>query len=1059
MKLVDDAIRYPVSTAVGVLLVALFGGISLWQIPIQLIPTVEKPEIRVETNWPGALPAEIERQIVQEQEEQLKSLEGLDQLSSTSSYGRARLNLTFKVGTDIDTALLDVSNRLQQVQRYPDDALKPRIRAASTEDSAIAWFALGYLDPEAANEPIAYKRDFLDDVVAPVLERVPGVSTTNAFGGRRHEMHFYADPAKLATRKLTIAQVAGALAAENSSVSGGDFDEGKVNYTVRTTGEYGAPEDIEQVVIAYQNDIPIFARDIGFARLGFEKNRGQGFGGTDHVTAVIFVNAAKAPGANLMEVMAGVKEAVRGLNAQILNPQGMHLAQMTDSTDYIDSAIDLLTSSACIGSGLAILVLLLFLRSVMSTLVIAVAIPISVIGTFLVMHLAGRSLNVISLAGIAFAIGMVVDNSIVALENIYRHRQMGKRAAKAAREGASEVWGAILASTLTTVAVFLPVLFIEQETGQLFRDIAIAISASVSLSMLVAITVIPALSAKLLKFSRTGTTTGGDSATPTGSRFTGWTADLVYWICGGTLRRVAIVVVLTIASVAGSIWLMPELEYLPAGNANFVIGNVSVPSNYSIESIEALHGYYDEEFKKLEGCTAEDLDCPGGGVLGRFFVARGSGAFFGARANDPLRVRELIPLLQRATAKIPGVIGGFRQGSLFERGPSGGSVDLDIVGPDFERLQELGALVLARLQAEVPEAQARPLGGIDRGKPELRIIPNRLRASQLGISSRDLGVSVNALVDGAKVSDYQWLGKRIDLKLIADEGWKHRTQDVGRLPIAARDGQLVTLDTIASIELTTAPVSIAHRERQRASTVRVTPPQGIPLQRLMLDIEEKVIQPLTLEGELGGAYRVIPRGSADKLTQTWEALGLNLLFALVITYLLMAALFQSFGYPLVILFSVPLAGFGGLLGLKLVNYISYQALDVLTMLGFFILVGTVVNNAILLVHQALNHIRHEGMGPREAIRESARNRIRPIFMSVLTSVCGMMPLVLYPGAGSELYRGIGSVVVGGLLVSTVFTLLLVPALFSLFLSAKAGLSRTFVRLTGYAGEVEPAESE
>jgi HAE1 family hydrophobic/amphiphilic exporter-1 len=309
------------------------------------------------------------------------------------------------------------------------------------------------------------------------------------------------------------------------------------------------------------------------------------------------------------------------------------------------------------------------------------------------------------------------------------------------------------------------------------------------------------------------------------------------------------------------------------------------------------------------------------------------------------------------------------------------------------------------------------------------------------------------------VSDYQWLGKRIDLKLIADEGWKHRTQDIGRLPIAARDGQLVTLDTIASIELTTAPVSIAHRERQRASTVRVTPPQGIPLQRLMLDIEEKVIQPLTLEGELGGAYRVIPRGSADNLTQTWEALGLNLLFALVITYLLMAALFQSFGYPLVILFSVPLAGFGGLLGLKLVNYISYQALDVLTMLGFFILVGTVVNNAILLVHQALNHMRHEGMGPREAIRESVRNRIRPIFMSVLTSVCGMMPLVLYPGAGSELYRGIGSVVVGGLLVSTVFTLLLVPALFSLFLSAKAGLGRTFVRVTGYSGEVEPAESE
>jgi len=1055
MKLVEDAIKFPVTTAVGVLLLALFGGIALTRIPVQLIPTVEKPEIRIVTMWPGGLPAEVERQIVQEQEDQLKSLEGLEELNSTSSYGQGQINLVFTVSTDVDTALLDVSNRLQQVQRYPEDALKPLVRAAGEQFNAIGWFALVYDDPDGSEESIDRRFDYLEDVVAPALERVPGVATTNIFGGVRHEMHFYADPVKLATRNLTIAQVAAALSGENFNVSGGDFDEGKINYSVRTAGEYTTPEDIEQVVVAYQNSIPVFAKDIGFARMGYAKSRGRGYANDQEA---IFINVAKAPGENLLEVMAGVKIAITDLNAQVLVPQGMRVAQMSDSTEYIDSAIELLRGSVYVGAGLAILVLLLFLRSFSSTLIIAVAMPISVIGTFLAMDLAGRSLNVISLAGIAFAIGMVVDNSIVALENIYRHRQMGKSAPQAAYDGAREVWGAILASTLTTVAVFLPVLFMEEEAGQLFSDIAIAISASVSLSMIVAITVIPSLSAKILGGGKKSSGKGV-GATRAASFLTTKTADFVYWICGSLWRRSIVAVGFTAAAVIGALNLIPQVEYLPAGNANFVTGRISLPSNYSNESVESLHRDFDEALAKYEGCTAEDLDCPGGGIRSRFFVARGAGAFFGVRANDGLRATELIPPLRAVAGRIPAAIGGFRQSSLFESGPSGGSINLDIVGPDFERLQELGGIVLAQMQAEVPEAQARPLGGIDRGKPELRIIPHRMRASQLGVNSRDLGVTVNALVDGAKVSDYQWLGKRIDLKLVADQGWRHRTQDIARLPIAARGGQLITLDTIAKIELTSAPVSIAHSERQRASTIQVTPPPGVPMQQVLRDIDEKVIQPLTRQGDLGGAYRIILRGSADKLAETWDALSFNLGFAVVITYLLMAALFQSFGYPLVILFSVPLAGFGGLLGLRLINNISYQPLDVLTMLGFFILVGTVVNNAILLVHQSLNHIRHEGMAPNEAIRESVRNRMRPIFMSVLTSVFGMMPLILYPGAGSELYRGIGSVVVGGLLMSTVFTLVLVPALFSSFLSAKATTLRILRRITGYREPVEATEGD
>ncbi len=1058
MKIIQDSIQYPVTTAVGVILLALFGGLALYRIPIQLTPTVDKPQIRVITLWPGALPLEVERQIIQEQEDQLKALEGLESIESTSSAGQGQILMTFKIGTDTDTALLDVSNRLEQVPRYPDDALKPAVRAAGADTEFIAFFLMMHIDPDAAQGPVAHELDFVEDVVAPEFERVPGVAAVNAFGGQRHEMQFLADPVKLAARKITISQLANALDRENANVSGGDFDEGKGNYTVRTSAEYTSAEDVESVVVAYQNDVPIFARDVGHARLGFEKRRVQGyFNGRE----IFFFSIAKAPNENLMQVMVGVKEAAARLNRQVLESRNLRIVQMFDATEYIDSAISLLRQSVYIGAGLAVVVLLLFLRSFTSTLIIALAMPISVIGTFLVMSLTGRTLNVISLAGLAFAIGMVVDNSIVALENIYRHRQMGKSRAKAAFDGAREVWGAILASTLTTVAVFLPVIFIEEEAGQLFRDIAIAISGAVILSMIVAITVIPAMSAKMLgggKSASANVPAQGKKGFGLFGSFSSRVADLVYWICGGTIRRLTVAVVFTAAAILGAVRLMPAVEYLPAGSVNFVFGQVILPSNYSLAEAESLRHTFFGTLQPLYDCDASDKNCPGGGIDRAFMVALGNFMFAGGGAKDPLRVAELVPVFRSAISKMPAALGAFRPRNLFQSGRDAGFINLDIVGPDFDRLQEIGGVALARLQQEMPEVQAQPLGGIDRGKPELRIVPNRLRSAELGVSGRDLGLAVNALVDGAKVSDYQWQGKRIDLKLIVEGDRRHRTHDLAQLPIAVPGGRLVTLDALAKVELTTSPVQIGHRERQRASTIRLTPPIGVPLQTTMEQIEAKVIRPLSEEGVLSGIYRIIPRGEADKLTQTWDALQWNLLLALVITYLLMAALFQSFAYPLVILFSVPLAGFGGLLGLSVMNRFTYQELDILTMLGFFILVGTVVNNAILLVHQSLNHIRNDGMDPREAIRESTRNRIRPIFMSVLTSVLGMLPLVIFSGAGAELYRGIGSVVIGGLLISTVFTLLLVPALFSLVLDLKSWMVRLLRRIFGH-GEVQPVEGD
>lgn len=1073
MTIVRQAIRFPVTTAVGVILLVLFGSLALFRIPVQLTPTVEEPQISVATVWPGASPQEIEREIVDEQEEQLKSLEGLVEMESTSSDSTGQITLTFEVGTDNDANLLKVSNRLEQVPSYPPDADKPVISTVGADRSAIAWFILLPHGDDAFEGDMSTLFDFVDDRVKPELERVPGVARSNVFGGREREMHVIVDPAALAARGITMNQLAAAIDRENRNYSGGDFSEGKRRYVVRTVGEYRSPEEVEDVVVAMAGGVPVYVGDVARAELGYRKVTARTFFKGQQMLAI---NAQKEPGSNILEVMEGLKETVTELNDGLLSERGLRLVQAYDETEYIASAIDLVQQSLMIGGVLAVVILLLFLRSGTSTLVIAVAIPISVVGTFLMMNFFGRTLNVISLAGLAFAVGMVVDNSIVVLENIYRHRQMGKSRRAAAYDGTTEVWGAVLASTLTTIAVFVPVVFIEEEAGQLFRDIAIAISCAVGLSLIVAMTVIPSLSAKILgrvdpKPPEPDSLDRDDDDEPA-PREHGFkalwgfavvagslrdrVANLVYWLCGSTPRRLAVVVGFTAAAVLGALLLAPKAEYLPLGNQNFVFGFVQPPPGYNVDEVSEIRNRYVEELGHLWEAPAEEAaGLPGGGIENFFFVALPDRAFMGARSRDPLRVRELLPEFQKVNARLPGTFAFVSQTSIFSNDiGEGRNIDVDLTGPELSRLVELGGEIFGRVMEVVPGSQVRPIPSLDLGNPEVQIVPNRRRAAELGISNRDLGFMVNALVDGAKASEVRFEGREIDLEIKSEESFAHRTHLLEQMPIATATGELVTLGSVGEVRVEDGPVSIQHRERERSITLQVTPPEEVPLQQAMEDIETQVLAPIRARGDLGGLYDAHLSGTADKLTQTARALQWNFVLALVITYLLMAALFESFLYPFVIMFSVPLAALGGFLGLAVLNLFTYQAMDILTMLGFVILVGTVVNNAILVVHQSLNHMREDGMAPREAIREATGNRIRPIFMSVSTSVFGMLPLVLFPGAGSELYRGLGSVVVGGLVVSTVFTLILIPALFSLMLDAKAAILR---RLRGIADELTPEE--
>jgi hydrophobic/amphiphilic exporter-1 (mainly G- bacteria), HAE1 family len=363
-------------------------------------------------------------------------------------------------------------------------------------------------------------------------------------------------------------------------------------------------------------------------------------------------------------------------------------------------------------------------------------------------------------------------------------------------------------------------------------------------------------------------------------------------------------------------------------------------------------------------------------------------------------------------------------------------VDIEIVGPDLTKLIQLGGQIMGQVAQHVPNSQPFPRPSLDLSSPEVHVVPKLVQAADMQISSSDLGFAVNALVDGAYVSDYHLDGKKIDLTVMGEERFAQTTQDIEGLPIATPLGQLVPLAALATVELSSGPEQINHREQMRAITIQVTPAPEMPLEDAMLRIQDNIVGPLVASGQLDGGYQINLAGTADKLRDTWRALRFNIILASLITYLLMAALFESWLYPFVIILSVPLGAVGGILGLWLLNLYVLQTLDVLTMLGFVILIGTVVNNPILIIHQALNHMREDGMPPRDAVLESTRTRLRPIFATTVTTVLGLLPLVLFPGAGSELYRGLGAVLLGGLVVSTVFTLLLIPALFSLAMDAR-----------------------
>lgn len=1141
MSIIDLSIRRPVTVSVVVVLIVLFGLISLTRVPVQLTPNVDQPIVTVTTRWFGASPSELVRDVIEEQEDVLKSVSGLREMTSIAQEGEAQVRLEFFVGVDKDAALNEVRDKLRQVPQYPENVDEPVVEATDRFNrDYIAWVMLRKKPDFKPAGPVApgfdgdvtHLGNYLRDYVKPLLERAEGVSEVQVLGTREREMQVRVDMQKLAARGIKLGQLVQALRVENVDVTAGTVDEGKRSTSVRVTGLYDSAEQVRDTLVSYSTEGgPVYVRDVAEVvsdfkkEFGFVRSRGE---------SVVAINAQRETGTNVLTVMQNFQSALRRVNDELLAPKnwGLELVQLYDQSVYIRDAVSQAGQNLLIGAVLAGVVLFVTLRSLGATLVVMVAIPVSTIGTILGMNAFGRSLNVISLSGLAFAVGMGIDNAIVVLENIFRHREMGKDRVRAAIDGAKEVLGAIVASTLTNVAVFLPIIFIQEEAGQLFRDISVALTIGFFLYLFTAPTVIPMLATLFLHKMPAGLRERLDSKEPdtilgrltapigrAGLAVSNLLYAVSYALTAGIVKRVGLVVLLIVSSVGLSIVLMPPTDYLPPGNQNLVFGLLFPPPGYNVDEfrsmainvveprlkpwweakpgspeLQSLQQQWREVLEKVElprlkqrlqgmeagmrqsGMPEQEIRSataalrgqiaemeqapPPPGIDNFFFVNFGSFVFMGASSVDRFVVKPLAPLMTSAIAGIPGTFGFFSQAPIFRIARQGSGLEVEVRGVEEEKVIAAASAVQMKLMQVFRGFVPSDPQNFNVGRDEVRIIPDRVRAATAGLTSADIRQVAQAAVDGLIVGDFREAGRSIDLTVTSSAGRVDRgREDLRQVPIATPSGRVVPLESVATFQNTTAPQTVRRSEEQPAVQFNVELPAGMTIGEATQIVEEQVVAPLTQAGVLGVDASLSLSGAASKLQAFLAAFKPGFILAAVVTYLLLASLFESWVLPLTIILSVPFAMVGGFIGLAALHaYNPQYKLDVLTMLGFVILIGTIINNPILIVHQALNNLRY-GMNRREAIARSTQTRVRPIFMSVTTTLAGLTPLVLIGGAGSELYRGLGTVLVGGLAFSTFFTLLLTPALLSIVLDVQAFVRRLlFGRSPGVESDNDVPES-
>jgi len=1044
----EAIIRRGTIVTVAVLIFAVLGILAALRIPVQMIPDLDVRVISVETTWPGATPQDVEKEILIEQEQYLRTIPSMERMISNASYGQAQIQLEFPFGTDINEALIRVNNALSQVPGYPENVDEPRLDASSFSQNAFMFFRVLPLEGNPFDLDMRLMYDFLDDNIRPRMERVEGVSRAQIRGGTERQIRILIDPAALAERNLTLNQIRDAIRSRNRDVSAGDVDLGKRRYLLRTVGRFDSLEELESLIVASQGDSLVRLSDVARVESSYYEIRSLSFA-DGHPSVSISIN--REPGSNVIDIKREMLPVVEAINRDVLRPAGMEMQLSSDDVRYVQASVANVWQNLLLGALLATLVMFVFLRSFGATVVGVVGVPICTIAAFLGLLLAGRTINVISLAGVAFAVGMTLDNSIVVLEAIERRRREGLDRLAAAAEGVRQVWPAVLASTMTTVLVFAPIFFIEQEAGQLYSDVAVAISASILASMLVAITVVPTLSARL----NFGVRNQGRAA---GHALRDRLLGLIRALIANSTRRIATMASVLAGVVAIIAFLTPPAEYLPEGEEPKTFALMIAPPGYNLDEMEVIGRQVEQWLLPYLGDDPEryargEAEVPALAYMGMSVSAEQ--VWLLAETVDPGQIDAFMEVITDYYETFPGMRAFANRGSIISSNDGGTrSVNLDITGRELADIYRVAGLAYARAEAvfDNPRLGSSP-SSLSLDQPLVEIRPNWERAAEMGMSAVDIGFSVAALTDGAFVDEYFRGDDKIDIFLYSQAGSEQQLDRVETLPIFVPDVGVVPLGSLARVVETVDTDAIRRMNGRRTVTLNIIPPRSVALETALEQVQTDVVQWLRDEGHLGDDMSLDISGASDQLMETRAALAGNYVVAIILCILVLVAIFGHWGWPFVIMTAVPLGIAGGIGGLALLNAVGSllpalglpaisQPFDMITMLGFLILLGVVVNNPILIVDRTLVRLREGAADAVEAVTDAVATRIRPIMMSMITTLFGLAPLVFIPGEGTELYRGVGVVVLAGLLFATLVTLTFLPALLVALIELRSRFART-----------------
>ena len=1008
MSLIRLSADNPASLLAAAVLLFVLGVIGIASLPVQMLPNLEYPEININTSWRNAAPQEVEANIVEPQEAVLRQVPGVVEMSSNVSAGNGNVHLVFDVGTDLQQAMLDVLNALNRADQAPPDADEPSIQVGGW-DFPVATLLV---HPQIAT-PGTDVTDFqrvIEAQVEPALMEIDGVQRVNLNSQRDSLVLIDFDPYRAAALGVQVTDIANTVTRAVNS-TGGLASVGRRQYTVRFLGGFNLDE-LGDLIVARPNNQAIRLREVAdittelYPRGGFMYRTGF---------PAYYISVQGKYGANTVTILDDINRTIDELNAGPLAAEGLQMVLSFDASVHIRRAIGLVNGNLVLGVFLSLGVLWWFLRGWRATLMIATTIPFSLLSSLLVLSLLGRSLNVVSLAGLAFAVGLVLDAAIIVQENIVRLRQDGMPPGEAAREGPSQVVGALFASTITSIAIFLPILFMKGLEGQLFADLALTLSVAVTTSFIAAITVLPVASnyfrSDQLVIDRLG---------PFWDKIT----NRIVSLTSTPQLRTRWIVSLLLAPALLTWLLAPKLDFLPQADSDGIEVYFSLPEGIPLSTIE--NELILEVIDRLQPYVDGDA-APG--IRGYNLYSWGSNATgIYIYPNDPREAPELIDKLRdEILVGLPGARPFVSRASLLNIGISGGrNIDIDLQGPELMALMEAAKVGQDAMNERFSDWSVRALPGVSMSKPELQLVPDDLRITQAGLDRGAVADAVRAFTGGLSAGRYFDGNESMDV-LIWSGAWD-TPEELAGVPIYTPLSGIQVIGELANIERTVGPTQLRRVNGQRTVTLQVLPPPDMTIEDALKTIRSE-IGPI-LRDALPDDADIFYRGTADQLDAAVADMSKNFGLAVLILALIMAAMFRSVKDSLIVLLVMPLAVVGGVIGLRVLNLFTYQSLELLTMIGFIILLGLVVNNAILLVHQT-RAAEREGLNRADAVAQAIRIRTRPIFMSTLTSVCGMLPLMLVPGAGSEIYRGLATVIVGGMSVSAVFTLLLLPSILRL----------------------------